>query len=180
MHGRPGSLWLWLAVLAIVLVASLVRPATGQALARGTSVVRTIARYRSITWYWQRLMGRPRTPTAYAERRTADPAFRFWVLSVWRRRAIVARRNGERPPRLSAWRCIHRHEATWHDTGAPYYGGLQMDLTFQRRYGYWLLRRKGTANRWTPLEQIWVAERAFRSGRGFGPWPNTTRVCGLR
>ena len=65
------------------------------------------------------------------------------------------------------------------DTGNGYYGGLQMDLTFQRSYGSFLLRSKGTANRWTPYEQMWVAERAYESGRGFYPWPNTARSCGL-
>ena len=29
------------------------------------------------------------------------------------------------------------------------------------------------------IEQIWVAERAHRSGAGFGPWPNTSQYCGL-
>jgi hypothetical protein len=64
-------------------------------------------------------------------------------------------------------------------TGNGYYGGLQMDLSFQRLYGGHLLRRKGTADKWTRLEQMWVAERALRSGRGFFPWPNTARACGL-
>ena len=54
-----------------------------------------------------------------------------------------------------------------------------MDLSFQRAYGAALLRRKGTADHWTPLEQIWVAERAYRSGLGFYPWPTTARWCGL-
>jgi hypothetical protein len=54
-----------------------------------------------------------------------------------------------------------------------------MNLHFQRLYGRFLLRRKGTANRWSPLEQMWVAERALRAGRGFWPWPNTARGCGL-
>ena len=54
-----------------------------------------------------------------------------------------------------------------------------MDLSFQRTYGRYLLARKGTANHWTPLEQMWVAERALRAGRGFYPWPNTARYCGL-
>jgi hypothetical protein len=54
-----------------------------------------------------------------------------------------------------------------------------MDIAFQRSWGAELLRRKGTANRWLPIEQIWVAERAYRSGLGFGPWPNTARYCGL-
>jgi hypothetical protein len=54
-----------------------------------------------------------------------------------------------------------------------------MDLPFQRRYGLSLLHRKGTANHWTRFEQMWVAERALRSGRGFYPWPLTARYCGL-
>jgi hypothetical protein len=54
-----------------------------------------------------------------------------------------------------------------------------MDLAFQRAYGRGLLWRKGTANRWTPLEQMWTAERAHRSGSGFSPWPNTAGYCGL-
>lgn len=65
------------------------------------------------------------------------------------------------------------------NTGNGYYGGLQMDISFQRAYGRELLRRKGTANNWTAAEQMWVAERAYRSGRGFYPWPNTARSCGL-
>jgi hypothetical protein len=41
-----------------------------------------------------------------------------------------------------------------------------------------LLLRRGWANRWSPLEQMWVAERAFPT-RGYYPWPNTARYCGL-
>ena len=54
-----------------------------------------------------------------------------------------------------------------------------MDVSFQRRYAPRLYRRKGTADHWTPLEQIWAAERARRSGLGFSPWPNTARLCGV-
>ena len=53
-----------------------------------------------------------------------------------------------------------------------------MDVGFQHSYGGWLFTRKGTANHWSPLEQIWVAENALKS-RGFWPWPNTARYCGL-
>ena len=100
------------------------------------------------------------------------------------KRAVEARVAAQNPPRKSAWLCIHRHERHpaqgWRTrTGNGYYGGLQMDISFQRTYGGWLLRQKGTANNWTSLEQIWVAERAYRSGRGFHPWPNTARYCGL-
>jgi hypothetical protein len=26
---------------------------------------------------------------------------------------------------------------------------------------------------------MWIAEKAYRAGRGFYPWPNTARYCGL-
>jgi hypothetical protein len=94
-------------------------------------------------------------------------------------RAERAHPAASRPPYRSAWLCIQRHEGAWTDAGAPYYGGLQMDLSFQRTHAPALLRRKGTANRWTPLEQMWVAERALRRGTGFYPWPNAARLCGL-
>src|SRR5262249_2231774 len=69
-------------------------------------------------------------------------------------------------------------EGAWTDPNPPYYGGLQMDLGVMRRDGGDLLRRKGTADHWAPLEQMWTAERAHRPGRGFLAWPNTTRPCG--
>lgn len=82
--------------------------------------------------------------------------------------------------RFYAWVCIHGHEAAWGDRGDPYWGGLQMDRDFMRTYGQDIERRHrgGLADTWTPAEQIVVAERAYVSGRGFGPWPNTARMCG--
>jgi hypothetical protein len=137
-----------------------------------------IARYRRETWRWQRLMGVRRTRAARV-RRHRSPAYRRWVRNVWRKRAVKHRRKAHRPPHRHAWRCIQRYEGRWNDPNPPYYGGLQMDMAFQRMYGSDLLRRKGTADRWTPVEQMWVAERAYRAGRGFYPWPNTARYCGL-
>ena len=96
----------------------------------------------------------------------------------WHHREHAAWRRATHPPHLDGWLCIHQHEGSWADAGAPYWGGLQMDLSFQGRYGGWLLRHKGTADHWSPLEQIWVAVHAWR-GRGFAPWPNTARFCGL-
>jgi hypothetical protein len=82
---------------------------------------------------------------------------------------------------LAQAQCIHRHEGPWTaNTGNGYFGGLQMDWPFQRTYGRQLLDAKGTADHWTPAEQIAVAIVAYESGRGFGPWPNTARACGLR
>jgi hypothetical protein len=147
--------------------------------AHGALLLGAIDVHRHETWRWQRLMGKPRTPTRYTERRVPKLNYRLWVLKLWRKRAVRARRLAFRPPHRSAWFCIHRHEGAWNDPNPPYYGGLQMDLGFQRAYGPELLRRKGTADRWTPLEQMWVAERAYRSGRGFTPWPNTARLCGV-
>jgi hypothetical protein len=152
----------------------------GAVLAPGDQyLLRPISRYRRETWRWQQLMGHRRTRATDSARRSRDPEYREWVLTLWRRRADRLGRHGHRPPHRRAWLCIQRHEASWHDPRAPYYGGLQMDLRFQRLYGRFLLRRKGTANRWSPVEQMWIAERALRAGRGFYPWPRTARFCGL-
>jgi hypothetical protein len=123
--------------------------------------------------HWRRVMGKPPL------RQTAAAATREQAYVTWRRLAHSVLREASNPPYASAWRCIHRYEGSWTDAGGPYYGGLQMDLGFQRHYGGYLLATKGTADRWTPLEQMWVAARAYRSGRGFYPWPNTARACGL-
>ena len=136
--------------------------------------------YRTVARRWKALMGKPRPRLG-----TAPIAFdsllerRRWRARAWRAKARAARRAGHRPPHLRAWICIHGYEGSWRDPNAPYFGGLQMDLTFQRQYGPSLLRNKGTADHWTRFEQMWVAERAHRSGRGFYPWPLTARRCGL-
>jgi hypothetical protein len=137
-------------------------------------------RYARIARRWRALMGKPRphirwpaTPFASLLER------RQWLVTTWRAKAARARWRGTHPPHRRAWLCIHSYEGSWRDPYAPYYGGLQMDLTFQRQYGARLLRRKGTANNWSPLEQMWVAERALRAGRGFYPWPVSARRCGL-
>jgi hypothetical protein len=148
---------------------------------RRTLALRSRAAHsRAAARRWRALMRDPmpivRRPTI--EFRSLLQKRRWWARR-WARKAYWARWHGHRPPHLRAWLCIHRYEGSWRDPYAPYYGGLQMDLTFQRRYGLRLLRRKGTADHWTRYEQMWVAERAHRSGRGFYPWPNTARYCGL-
>jgi hypothetical protein len=142
------------------------------------ATLRKIRRFRHETWRWQRLMGRPLTPARHPSRHFTR-AYGHWAKALWRARAHRARKQARRPPHRPAWVCIQRYEASWNDRHAPYYGGLQMDLGFQRTYGADLLRRKGTADNWTPLEQMWVAERAHRRGRGFYPWPNAARLCNL-
>lgn len=86
--------------------------------------------------------------------------------------------------------CIHHYEGSWRDGGAPYYGGLQMDLSFQRAYGYkyvhvfgkrikiYFLNLWGTADHWPIKAQLEAGRNGYRS-RGWQPWPNTARYCGL-
>ena len=168
----------------VLAIAALTQPASAGSRSQRVLVIEQIDQLRAETWRWQRLTMTPRTPTNYSELQTRSHAYRTWVRDFWRARAAAAERRAASPPRRSQWLCIHRHERHpaqgWATrTGNGYYGGLQMDISFQRAYGADLLRRKGTADRWTAAEQMWVAERAYRSGRGFYPWPNTARSCGL-
>jgi hypothetical protein len=111
------------------------------------------------------------------------------TLRLWQRRSAAAALSvalhGDRQPDIPGWlqadfRCIHRYEGGWtSNTGNGYYGGLQMDISFQRRYGADYLTRYGTADTWPVWAQFQAAARAYASGRGFAPWPNTARACGL-
>jgi hypothetical protein len=47
-----------------------------------------------------------------------------------------------------------------------------------RAYGKEFLSHFGPASNWPRSVQITVAIRGWLS-RGFGPWPNTRRMCGL-
>jgi len=134
--------------------------------------VALVRRLRSTTWRWQSVMGLRRASSAVPLR---SPR----ALHYWRRQVRHVSWVAAHPPHKRGWLCIHHFEGSWSDSGDPYWGGLQMDRGFMRTYAPAFLLRKGWANRWTPLEQMWVAERAHRSGRGYGPWPNTARYCGL-
>jgi hypothetical protein len=129
-------------------------------------------RLRSTARRWEIVMGRP-------HRASGAPLHSRRALRFWRRHAHRVLRLAAHPPHKSGWLCIHRFEGSWTDSGDPYWGGLQMDRGFMRTYAPMLLLRRGLANRWTALEQMWVAERAHRSGRGYWPWPSTARACGL-
>jgi hypothetical protein len=147
--------------------------AAGQSADRRTLLAQT-ARYRAQARHLQALMRLPRTAPAPLQGTLAE-------LVLWRSRASAARLRAAHPPHLDQWLCIHSHEAGWtnHDTGRNgHYGGLQMSMDFMRGYGPELFTAKGTADRWTPVEQMWVAERAWQV-RGFSPWPTTARMCGL-
>jgi hypothetical protein len=80
------------------------------------------------------------------------------------------------------WLCIHSMEGAWTDPGAPYFGGLQMGYGFMEAYGGSLYAEKGTADHWTPDEQIGVAEGAwaangFLTGWLFSQWPVSGPAC---
>ena len=176
-------------VLLPLAIAVLVGGAAASSLSAGTPKLRAVAKttqarvaprhvnprltrnLRAVTWRWEIVMGLRRS-------RLAAPLNAPRALRFWRRHARYVRRLAVRPPHKRGWLCIHHFEGSWRDSGDPYWGGLQMDLSFQETYGGWLLQHKGTADHWSPLEQIWVAVRAWRV-RGFSPWPNTAHYCGM-
>ena len=126
----------------------------------------------------------PRIPAGRAAR--VRDAVRWRAIGDWLAARSEKIRPAERPMRqrvryYDEFMCIAEHESggRWDvSTGNGYYGGLQMDIGFQQTYAPGLYRRKGTADHWTAEEQIRAAGRAV-AARGFTPWPNTARMCGL-
>lgn len=74
--------------------------------------------------------------------------------------------------------CIHSHEGSWSDPGSPYWGGLQMDYSFQSTYGPEFLNKWGTADNWPVWAQLKAGVRGYHA-RGWSPWYNTAHMCGL-
>lgn len=116
---------------------------------------------------WRKTVRRARALLRYHEHRLAVASERIQQLTF--------------PSYLeSAFLCIHHYEGAWNaNTGNGYYGGLQMDTSFQSTYGPEFVAQWGTADNWPVWAQLEVARRAYVSGRGFGPWPNTARSCGF-
>jgi hypothetical protein len=110
----------------------------------------------------------------------------LWAARWRRQRKLTIAARRELTTRISrvvwlvdSFQCIHRGEGGWEaNTGNGYFGGLQMDRGFQSTYAPDLVAAKGTADNWTPSEQIATAMVAYTT-RGFYPWPNTARACGL-
>lgn len=153
--------------------------------------------YHASTWRWQDQRDATRTRAGSALR-SRSCAFVRWAAELWRDRAGKAReafqawmRRMLGPDwRSGKWGCIHGEEAAWNDANPPHYGGLQFDDDFQRTYGPEFFPRWGDAGGWPVWAQLIAAERAFhgfprstnrdaRRPRGFRPWPNTARECGL-
>lgn len=154
---------------------------------------RTLRRLRLETWHWQNVMHRqitqtlPGIRTSLASVRTERERYSL-LIRRWRRLRDLVVAASHHPPYRAQLLCIYSYEKNrdrsrgpvgWQsNSGNDYYGGLQMDISFQRTYSPYLYRQKGTADRWSPLEQIWTAGFAVPS-RGFSPWPRTARACGL-
>ena len=138
-----------------------------------------IVGYQKTTWHWERLMGVPAHctagPDAGGDEHPGRPAGGAAVATPGQGEPAQGREPAPQG-------------------GVPLHPPLRRELDRQRRpvlrrpadgpglpaarTAPWLLRTKGTADHWTPLEQIWTAEKAAKS-RGFWPWPNTARSCGL-
>jgi hypothetical protein len=147
--------------------------------------LRTIAYNRKLALRLRRIYpGRVTRAFASARRPTRKATLRLWQ----ERSATAAIAVAEHAVRraqidsglLQALMCIHRFEGAWDsNTGNGYYGGLQMDAGFMSNYGPGFFARWGTADHWPVWAQLEAGARAHASGRGFWPWPNTARACGL-
>ena len=167
-------------LFATAAVALLAMAATTTAQAASAPRLRNqIGKMISATHVRQAVMGVRATPTRYLYKHRRQMAKLKADYRWWRGKTTLTWKQFANPPHKSGWLCIHRYEGSWSDSGDPYWGGLQMDRGFMLTYAPRVLLRHGWANRWSPEAQMWVAERAHRSGRGYWPWPNTARFCGL-
>jgi hypothetical protein len=139
------------------------------------------------------------TAPAQASTVTLTETYQGKSVIWWANRAVQARRDANARGRtirrlqraqaresahffdwMQAAACVISKEGTWTtNTGNGYYGALQADLSFQRAYGWEHYRRWGTANQWPWWAQLEMGYRGWLF-RGWGPWPNTARACGLR
>ena len=171
----------WAALIAGVILTALLfgaghgargDPATGLNIAvPGETPSPELARARAYNRKLERILYRQVTRAEQNERKLRRARWTF-------RRALGTSPLGNHWLE-DAFNCIHRYEGGWGAaTGNGYYGGLQMDYSFMRSYGPEYLRAIGTANHWPRSVQIAVGIRGYLA-RGFSPWPNTRRACGL-
>jgi hypothetical protein len=85
-----------------------------------------------------------------------------------------------RAPVYADLACIHGYEGSWwsYSPAGPYYGGYQMDPTFEQHYGADYVAIWGDANNWPAPMQTAAAYRATLEV-GFSPWPSSAAACGL-
>ena len=136
--------------------------------------------YQQTVAHWQHVHGRPHDADAAHGVGVAEPQLPrlgLPALAKRARRRCCGGRSTRRTRRPGAASIATR--APGRRPAAPYFGGLQMDLPSSGATAATCCGRRAPPTNWTPLEQMWVADRALRSGRGFYPWPNTARMCGL-
>jgi len=83
-------------------------------------------------------------------------------------------------PVTGVWTRLAQCEASgnWHtNTGNGYYGGLQEDMSFWRRYGGAAYAARPDLA--SPEAQVVVAQRGL-AVQGWGAWPRCSRILGLR
>lgn len=158
-------------------------------------VVQGVYYYRGQTRLWERKQEKAPSKSTFNASLVRSCKYTIWVAHHWKHKARAARQSylvwyKERKEAAtrklatgaltSDWACIHSHEGDWNaNTGNGYYGGLQMDYGFMQSYGAEFLDKWGTADNWPVWAQVTAATRARDSGRGYSPWPNTARMCGL-
>jgi hypothetical protein len=115
------------------------------------------------------------------ERDTVDVPTLEAMDARWHRRAHAYRAElRRRAPVYEDLACIHGYEGSWwsYSPAGPYYGGYQMDPTFEQHYGADYVAIWGDANNWPAPMQTAAAYRATLEV-GFSPWPSSAAACGL-
>lgn len=141
-------------------------------------ILQKIHQSRNQTWRYQRALGNCCRPYHHRADESPSRAYRRWILSTWQRRERFAGDRWHSSTIRRNLMCIHHGEGSWTDPNAPYWGGLQMDQSFMQTYGPHTYAVKGTADHWTPFEQLTAGARAVRV-RGYSPWPQTRIPCGV-
>lgn len=111
------------------------------------------------------------------------------ILRTWTNRLADVR--ARKDPRAVCWRshlwaessagrCVSSREGGLRSVspGGTYAGKWQMDSSFEGSYGAWYVYRWGRAYNWPEWAQDVAAYRGYNA-RGWWPWPNTARSCGL-
>lgn len=175
---RIGAIRRLLTTLIVTTIV-LAPPVASQA-SVAAPILHKIHRARNLTWHYQRALGNCCRPYHRSADRSRSLAYRAWVLGFWQGRLAIAGSNWRRSGIRTALLCIHGGEGAWNaiDPSGTYFGGLQMNLSFMETYAPYTYAAKGTADHWTPLEQLTAGARAVRV-RGYTPWPQTRIPCGV-
>jgi hypothetical protein len=115
------------------------------------------------------------------ERYTVDVPTLEAMGARWHRRSHHYKlRLIRRAPVYAALACIHSYEGSWtaYSPAGPYYGGYQMDPSFETTYGPDYVELWGDASSWPAAMQTAAAYKATRTV-GYTPWPSSAAACGL-